>query len=81
MTISQKEDIKINEKLIFISGGAGFIGSNFINIFFEKYPNFKIINFDSLYYSGNKNNIKKNIRFSNNYQFINGNLQSYDLLK
>lgn len=73
--------MEINEKIIFITGGAGFIGSNFINIFFDKYPNTKIINFDALYYCANQNNIKKNIRISKNYQFINGNLQSYDLLK
>jgi len=67
--------------VIFITGGAGFIGSNFINYFFNKYPNSKIINFDALYYCANKNNIDKNIQESPNYEFIEGNLQSYDLLQ
>jgi dTDP-glucose 4,6-dehydratase len=67
--------------VIFITGGAGFIGSNFINYFFNKYPNSKIINFDALYYCANKNNIDKNIQESHNYEFIEGNLQSYDLLQ
>jgi len=71
----------MNNKILFITGGAGFIGSNFINIFCKKYPNTRVINFDALYYCADENNVEKEIRDSNNYQFINGNLQSYDLLK
>jgi len=70
-----------NIDLLFITGGAGFIGSNFINIFSEKYPNIKIINFDALYYCADENNVNENIRNSENYTFIHGNLQSFDLLK
>ena len=40
-----------------------------------------IINFDALYYCGNQNNVTKDIRESEKYSFINGNLKSYDLLK
>jgi dTDP-D-glucose 4,6-dehydratase len=47
----------------------------------KKYPNTRVINFDALYYCADENNVEKEIRDSNNYQFINGNLQSYDLLK
>ena len=68
-------------KTLFITGGAGFIGSNFINYFATKYPNVSIINFDALYYSGNENNILPDIRASKSYHFIEGNLQSFDLLK
>ena len=68
-------------KTLFITGGAGFIGSNFINIFAKKYPMIKIINFDALYYCGNKDNIDKNIQNSENYKFIKGNLSSFELLK
>ena len=76
------EDNEIDKiKTLFVTGGAGFIGSNFINLFFEKYPHIKIINFDALYYCANKENIKENIRNSDNYTFIEGNLQSFDLLK
>ena len=68
---------------IFITGGAGFIGSNFINKFFEKYKSnsFNLINFDALYYSGNENHINEEIKKDLRYKFIHGNLQSYDLLK
>jgi dTDP-glucose 4,6-dehydratase len=68
-------------KTLFITGGAGFIGSNFINAFVKKYPDTKIINFDALYYCANENNVDEYIQKSANYKFINGNLQSYDLLR
>jgi dTDP-glucose 4,6-dehydratase len=68
-------------KCLFITGGAGFIGSNFINIFAKKYPHIKIYNFDTLYYCANKDNVNKEIQNSDNYVFIEGNLQSFDLLK
>ena len=71
----------MDNKILFITGGAGFIGSNFINIFCKKYLNTKVINFDALYYCADENNVNESIRDSNNYQFIHGNLQSYDLLK
>ena len=71
----------MDNKILFITGGAGFIGSNFINIFCKKYSNTRVINFDALYYCADQNNLDREIRDSSNYQFIHGNLQSYDLLK
>ena len=71
----------MGNKILFITGGAGFIGSNFINKFFENNREYKVINFDALYYCADENNVEKNIRNSDKYEFISGNLQSYDLLK
>lgn len=71
----------MDNKIVFITGGAGFIGSSFINIFCKIYPNITVINFDALYYCADENNIEKEIRNSSNYHFIHGNLQSFDLLK
>jgi dTDP-glucose 4,6-dehydratase/UDP-glucose 4,6-dehydratase len=68
-------------RCLFITGGAGFIGSNFINLFGKKYPDVKIINFDALYYCADELNVDETIRQSPNYTFIKGNLQSFDLLK
>jgi dTDP-glucose 4,6-dehydratase len=69
------------ETILFVTGGAGFIGSHFINQIFSKYKNIKIINFDALYYCANENNVNESVRqCSNRYTFIKGNLQSYDLL-
>ena len=77
---------KINSEKIetlFVTGGAGFIGSNFINYFCGKdeNKNTKVINFDTLYYCANKDNVSKDIQNSDNYTFIEGNLQSIDLLR
>jgi dTDP-glucose 4,6-dehydratase len=71
-----------DDAVLFITGGAGFIGSHFINNIYFKYKNIKIINFDALYYCANeKENIKHEIRQdANRYTFIHGNLQSLDLL-
>ena len=44
---------------ILISGGAGFIGSNFIRFMLERYPRYKIINLDKLTYAGDLNNLKE----------------------
>ena len=71
----------MNIKTLLITGGAGFIGSNFINYFAIKYPTISIINLDALYYCANVNYIHESIRNSPNYTFIEGNLQSFDLLK
>jgi len=52
---------------ILVSGGAGFIGSNFIRHMLVKYPNYEIINLDKLTYAGNLNNLKdleKNKKYS-----------------
>ena len=38
---------------ILITGGAGFIGSNFVKFILDKYPEYKVINIDSLTYAGN----------------------------
>ena len=45
-------------KNILITGGAGFIGSNFLKIVTEKYPNVNFINLDLLTYAGNLENLK-----------------------
>jgi dTDP-glucose 4,6-dehydratase len=67
----------MEEKVILVTGGAGFIGSNFINYYINKYPNAKIINFDKLDYCSNENNIQNKTK---NYVFINGNLTNKEFL-
>ena len=65
---------------LLITGGCGFIGSNFINYYFYQHPTINIINLDAMYYCANENNVKEEIRNSERYNLIKGNLCSIDLL-
>jgi len=67
-------------KNLLVTGGCGFIGSNYINYIFEKYNDFNIINIDAMYYCASENNIDCNVRNSERYTLIKGNLCSYDLV-
>ncbi len=67
-------------KTILVTGGAGFIGSNFVPYFCEKYPEYKIINLDKLTYAGNLDNLKE-CENMDNYQFIQGDICDADLVE
>lgn len=56
-------------KTILVTGGAGFIGSNFVKLMLEKHPEYRIINIDALTYAGNLENLK-DIDNNPNYEFI-----------
>ena len=58
---------------LLVTGGAGFIGSNFIPYWMKNYPQDQIVNLDSLTYAGNLENIKK-VEKNPNYKFIHGNI-------
>lgn len=64
---------------LLITGGCGFIGSNFINYIFDRIE-YNIINLDAMYYCASESNIKKEIRENSRYKLIKGNLCSYDLV-
>ncbi len=64
---------------ILITGGAGFIGSNFVKYINDKYPDYEIVNFDLLTYCGNLENLK-DIEFNDNYSFVKGNIADNDLV-
>jgi UDP-glucose 4,6-dehydratase len=65
---------------LLITGGCGFIASNFINIYFNKNKDIKIYNLDAMYYCASEDNVKEEIRNDLRYKFIKGNICSYDLL-
>ncbi len=67
-------------KTILITGGAGFIGSNFVPYFCEKYPEYKIINLDKLTYAGNLENLSE-CEGMENYTFIQGDICDADLIE
>ncbi|MFD3446635.1 dTDP-glucose 4,6-dehydratase [Microbacteriaceae bacterium 4G12] len=56
-------------KTYLVTGGAGFIGSNFVHFMLNKYDNIKIINVDALTYAGNLENLKQ-VEANENYRFI-----------
>jgi dTDP-glucose 4,6-dehydratase len=65
---------------ILITGGCGFIASNFINTYFYKNLDCNIVNIDAMYYCANINNIKEEIRNSKRYKFVKGNICNEDLV-
>ena len=65
---------------ILVTGGCGFIGSNFINYYFDKYNDCNIICLDAMYYCASIENVNKNIRESKRYNYIKGNLNDYKLI-
>lgn len=61
------------QKTILITGGAGFIGSHVVRLFANKYPNYRIVNFDKLTYAGNLSNLK-DLEGKENYVFVKGDI-------
>lgn len=60
---------------ILVTGGAGFIGSNFIHYILNKYPDYKIVNLDKLTYAGNLDNLKEvEKKFGDRYEFVKGDI-------
>jgi UDP-glucose 4,6-dehydratase len=76
-----KEFTNCEDTRLLITGGCGFIGSNFINLIMEKYDKIKIINLDALYYCANPENIKSEYRNSARYLFIKCNLTDMEFLR
>lgn len=64
---------------ILITGGAGFIGSNFVKYIHDKYPDYEIINLDLLTYCGNLENLK-DIENNENYTFVKGDIRDNNLV-
>ena len=67
-------------KTILVTGGAGFIGSNFVPYFCEKYPEYQVINLDKLTYAGNLDNLRECEKMPN-YTFVHGDICDADLVE
>jgi dTDP-glucose 4,6-dehydratase len=65
---------------ILVTGGAGFIGSNFIRHMLSAHPGYEIINLDALTYAGNLENLK-DIEDLPNYRFVRGDICESALLR
>lgn len=64
---------------LLITGGAGFIGSNFIHYILKKYPDYKITNLDLLTYAGNLENLQE-AENNSNYKFVKGDITDKNLV-
>ncbi|NNU98280.1 dTDP-glucose 4,6-dehydratase [Geobacillus sp. DSP4a] len=64
---------------LLVTGGAGFIGSNFVRYMLEKYPNYKVVNYDLLTYAGNLENLK-DVENHPNYTFVKGDINNRELV-
>jgi dTDP-glucose 4,6-dehydratase len=69
-----------NKETILVTGCAGFIGSNFVPYFLEKYKEYNIVNLDLLTYAGNLENLKE-VELNSNYKFIKGDICNRELVE
>jgi len=67
-------------KSMLVTGGAGFIGSNFVRHVFQNYPAYHIIVLDALTYAGNTDNIPESIKNDTRFDFWYGNVRNGELV-
>ena len=67
-------------KKILITGGAGFIGANFVHYILNKYDDYKVFNLDKLTYAANLDNLSS-IENNNNYIFIKGDICNKEFIE
>jgi dTDP-glucose 4,6-dehydratase/UDP-glucose 4,6-dehydratase len=65
---------------LLVTGGCGFIGSNFVNYYFKQNSDAIIVNLDAMYYCASETNVNVEVRESSRYHLVKGNLCSYDLI-
>lgn len=68
-----------SSKNLLVTGGAGFIGSNFIHYWLKNHPDDKVINIDVLTYAGNLENLRS-IENNPNYSFVKGSIDDVELV-
>jgi len=73
-----QEQPKMN---LLITGGCGFIGSNFINYYFPKNKFRTMVNIDAMYYCASETNVDARIRFHKDYVLVKGNLCDFDMVR
>ncbi len=74
------EYTEAGSRVLLVTGGAGFIGSNFIALLLEQSPKDKVINLDALTYAGNLENLKS-VENNSCYLFVKGDITDRDLVR
>ncbi len=67
-------------KTILITGGAGFIGSNFVKMVLDRYPEYRVVNVDALTYAGNLENLK-DINSNEKYTFVKADIRDREKIE
>jgi dTDP-glucose 4,6-dehydratase len=70
----------MSTKTILVTGGAGFIGSNFARHLYRKYPNYRLLVVDSLTYAGSVANLPEGAQHSGRYEFWYGDVRNGELM-
>lgn len=65
---------------VLVTGGAGFIGSNYVHYVLQNHPDYKVINFDLLTYAGNIHNLD-DVMDNPNHVFVQGNITNKELVR
>lgn len=71
-----KKNKRAEDQVMLVTGGMGFIGSNFLNMFVPKYKNILFVNMDNLSHGSCLTNINKDVESAENYVFYRGDISS-----
>ena len=63
-----------DERTILVTGGAGFIGSNFVRFVLDARPGWRVVNLDALTYAGNRESLR-DLEGGGRYEFIHGDIR------
>ena len=81
VAVEQDPNALNTKKVVFLTGAAGFIGSNFLQYMFDKYEEYHFIVLDVLTYAGNIENIPDYIRNSDRFEFFYGSVTNYQIVE